>query len=219
MQDADLLVQLAGIAGVFVGFGALISVRSGGPSEAHEVTYIRSVVSVAIWVVVVALAPVIVNRYGVTGHELWLACSLVALVLLLGVWFVNEHTPETRELGAAWSRAQTIRSVASYLGLMIPTIAALILVVFGPSSSRARSLGSERRRDERHPHGDDDPLPLHAGPRLWKLRTSGPRTRALACMRPVAPPPGHAIPAGVGTAAMAHASRRLSRSSGAPRAA
>jgi len=164
MQDADLLVQLAGIAGVFVGFGALISVRSGGPSEAHEVTYIRSVVSVAIWVVVVALAPVIVNRYGVTGHELWLACSLVALVLLLGVWFVNEHTPETRELGAAWSRAQTIRSVASYLGLMIPTIAALILVVFGPSSSRARSLGSEHRRDEEHPHGDDDPLPLLQGP-------------------------------------------------------
>jgi hypothetical protein len=38
MQDVDLLVQLAGIAGVFVGFGALISVRSGGPSDAHEVS-------------------------------------------------------------------------------------------------------------------------------------------------------------------------------------
>jgi len=32
MQDADLLVQLAGIAGLFVGFGALISVQSGGAS-------------------------------------------------------------------------------------------------------------------------------------------------------------------------------------------
>jgi hypothetical protein len=40
MQDADLSVQLAGIAGVFVGFGALISVRSGGASGAHEVAYI-----------------------------------------------------------------------------------------------------------------------------------------------------------------------------------
>jgi hypothetical protein len=36
MQDADLFLSLAGIAGVFVGFGALISVRSGDPSEADE---------------------------------------------------------------------------------------------------------------------------------------------------------------------------------------
>ena len=184
MQDVELFLSLAEIAGVFVGFGALISVRSGGPSDAHEVTYIRSAVTAAIWVVIAALAPVIISRYDIAGHELWLACSLLALVLLLGQWIVNERTTESRELGAAYSRAQTIGTVASYLGLMIPTIAALILVVFGPSSSRARSLGSERRRDERHPH-DDDPLPLHAGPRLWKLRTSGPRTRALACMRPV----------------------------------
>jgi hypothetical protein len=129
MQDADLLVQLAGIAGVFVGFGALISVRAGGASDAHEVTYIRAVVSVAIWVVVAALAPVIVSRYDLAGHELWLACSLLALVLLLGQWIVNERTTESRELGAAYSRAQTIGTVASYLGLMIPTIGALILVV------------------------------------------------------------------------------------------
>ena len=39
MQDTDLFLSLA--AGAFVGFGALISVRSGGASEAHEVTYIR----------------------------------------------------------------------------------------------------------------------------------------------------------------------------------
>ena len=34
MQDADLFMGLTGIAGVFVGFGALIAVRSGGPTEA-----------------------------------------------------------------------------------------------------------------------------------------------------------------------------------------
>ena len=37
---------------LIVGFGALISVRSGGLREAHEVSYIRWVVSGAIWVVV-----------------------------------------------------------------------------------------------------------------------------------------------------------------------
>jgi hypothetical protein len=131
MQDADLFLSLAEIAGVFVGFAALISVRSSGASDAHAVTYIRSVVTTAIWVVIAALAPVIISRYGVTGHELWLVCSLLALVLLLGQWIANERTTESRELGAALSRAQTVRVVASYLGLMIPTIAALILVVLG----------------------------------------------------------------------------------------
>ena len=33
MQDADLLLSLAGIAGVFVGFGALISTRSGSTTR------------------------------------------------------------------------------------------------------------------------------------------------------------------------------------------
>ena len=131
MQDADLLVQLAGIAGVFVGFGALISVRSGGPSDAHEGTYIRWVVSLAIWVVIAALAPVIVSRYDLAGHGLWLACSLPALVLLLGLWIVGERTTEARELVAAISLAETIGSMAFNLGLMIPTIAALVLIVLG----------------------------------------------------------------------------------------
>ena len=83
MQDTELFLSLAEIAGVFVGFGALIAVRSGGPTEAHEVTYIRWVMSIAIWVVIAALVPVIISRYALTGHELWLVCSLLALVLFV----------------------------------------------------------------------------------------------------------------------------------------
>ena len=97
MQDADLLVQLAGIAGVLVGFGALISVRSGGASGAHEVAYIGWVVSTAIWAVIAALAPVIISRYGIGGHELWLVGSLLALVLFVVIMTVNGSTPEMRE--------------------------------------------------------------------------------------------------------------------------
>ena len=131
MQDADLLLSLAGIAGVFVGFGALISVRSGDRSEAHEVTWIRWVVSLGVWVVIAAIAPVIVSRYGVTGHELWLVCSLLGLVLYLGLWIAGERTPEARELGAAWSRAQAVRVVALNLAFGVPVIAALVLIVLG----------------------------------------------------------------------------------------
>jgi hypothetical protein len=131
VQDADLLVQLAGIAGVFVGFGALISIRSGGPSDAHEVTYIRSVMSFAIWVVVAALTPVIVSRYDITGHALWMPCSLLALVLWLSLWIVGERSTETRDAVATYSLAQSVGLTASYLLLIVPLLGALILVVLG----------------------------------------------------------------------------------------
>jgi hypothetical protein len=48
MQDTSLFLSLAEIAGVFVGFGALIAVRSGGPSEPHEVTPMRAVVAITV---------------------------------------------------------------------------------------------------------------------------------------------------------------------------
>ncbi len=140
MQDTDLFLSLAEIAGVFVGFGALISVRSGGASDAHEVTYIRSVMTTAIWVVVAALAPVIVSRYDIAGHGLWLPCSLVALVLWLGLWIANERTTEARELFAALSPAQSAASMASFLLLIVPMMGALILVALGPFPDQEPAL-------------------------------------------------------------------------------
>jgi hypothetical protein len=139
MQDADLLVQLAGIAGVFVGFGALISVRSGGPSEAGEVSGMRWVVSLAIWAVVAALAPVIVSRYDIAGHELWLACSLLTLVLFAVMFAVNAQAPENRAERAAFLAA-TPRATAMVVvvqavpTIWLPTVSivlALALVVLG----------------------------------------------------------------------------------------
>ena len=80
MQDADLFLSLAGIAGVFVGFGALISVRSGGASETHEVAYMRAVVWMGLMAVVAALAPVTIDRYGLADHQVWALSSVVVLV-------------------------------------------------------------------------------------------------------------------------------------------
>ena len=131
MQDTDLFLSLAEIAGVFVGFGALISVRGGGPSDAHEVAYIRSVVLAALWVVVAALAPVILSRFDLAGHGLWLACSLLALVLLLVIWIVNYRTAEMQEEIAGTSRAQLVGQGFATALIMVLLIGALILVVLG----------------------------------------------------------------------------------------
>ena len=81
MPDTELFLSLAEIAGVFVGFGALIALRSGGPSDTIDVMVIGMVVWVAIAVVIIALAPVALSRFGVAGHALWFACSVIALLV------------------------------------------------------------------------------------------------------------------------------------------
>jgi hypothetical protein len=96
VQGADLFLSLAEIAGVFVGFGALIAVRGGGGMQTREVNDIRWVVTTAIWVVIAALAPIVVSSYGPTGHELWLGCSLLALAFLAVMTTVFSLTPENR---------------------------------------------------------------------------------------------------------------------------
>jgi hypothetical protein len=131
MQDTELLMELAGIAGVFVGFGALIAVRGGGPTEAGVVTGIRWLVAVAMWVVVTALAPVIVSRYDLADHEIWLVCSLVALAMWVGITVVTGRSPEYRQDVASTSRARVIGDEAVGALLFVPMLAALIVVVLG----------------------------------------------------------------------------------------
>ena len=145
MQDADLLVQLAGIAGVFVGFGALISVRSGRPTEVGEVNSIRWVVTIAIWVVIIALAPVIISRYDIADHDLWLACSLLALALLVVMIVVYGRAPENRADVAATFATMPRAKIALFAVLtfwlpFVLLVLALTLLVLGLFPDQAQAL-------------------------------------------------------------------------------
>jgi hypothetical protein len=145
MQDADLLVQLAGIAGVFVGFGALISVRSGGTMEASEINSIRWPVTISIWVVIAALAPVIISRYDIAEHDLWLACSLLALVLLAIMIAVYGRAPENRADVAATIATMPRAKLALLAGptFWLPfvlLVLALALVVLGLLPDQEQAL-------------------------------------------------------------------------------
>jgi hypothetical protein len=130
MQDADLFLSLAGIAGVFVGFGALISTRSGGANEAVEVAYMRTVVAMGLVTVVAALAPVTLGRYGLTDHQIWALSSALALVGLLGMVAASARTPEYR---AGW--ATTMRDWKSQPGDIVESavfVLYLIVMVLAP---------------------------------------------------------------------------------------
>ena len=129
MQDAEVLVALAGIAGVFVGFGALISVRSDGADGARELVYIRGVVWLGLLVIVAAVFPVTLGRYGIDGHEVSMPSSLLGLVLYWAMIVVNSLTPEHRTLLAAARRRMLVATV------VVTTVAFDIPMNGGSSSS------------------------------------------------------------------------------------
>jgi hypothetical protein len=131
MQDAELFLSLAGIAGVFVGFGALIAVRSGGASDAHEVAYMRAVVWMGLMAVVAALAPVTIGRYRLTEHEVWALSSVLVFVGYFGMVAFATRMPEITAAQA--SRSRTYRMVEDVGTLLwaIATIVALGTIVLG----------------------------------------------------------------------------------------
>ena len=100
MQDGDLFMGLAGTAGVFVGFAALIAVRSGGPTDPLEVAPMRMMASMAMLTIVAALAPVTLGRYDLTDHQVWALSSALVLIGFALIPAVSARTPEYR---AAWS--------------------------------------------------------------------------------------------------------------------
>jgi hypothetical protein len=141
MQDADLFLELAGIAGVFVGFGALIAARSDGPTDPQEVAPMRMVVAMGMMAIVAGLAPVALDRYDLTEHEVWASSSALVLASWLALLIVNIRTPEYRQGWKAEISAQGARGVdlagwiewavfAIYMAtsLLIPTAIVLGLV-------------------------------------------------------------------------------------------
>ncbi len=131
MQGTDVLLSLAEIAGVFVGFGALIAVRSGGASDVREVAYIRSVLAIGVWVVMASLVPVTLGGYDIGEREVWLVSGLIALVSGVAVWVVNYRTADMQAVSASMTRTQMLLETTGYALLFWVALAALILVVLG----------------------------------------------------------------------------------------
>lgn len=97
-MDVELFVHFAEIAGAFIGFGALISLRSAHVTDLHDVVYLKAVLMLGVWVVFAALIPIVVSRYGIHGHALWLWAAVVVLALWLVVLITFGRRPETRAI-------------------------------------------------------------------------------------------------------------------------
>jgi hypothetical protein len=136
MQDADLFVGLAGIAGVFVGFAALIAVRSDGPTDPLEVAPTRMIVSMAILTIVAALAPVALSRYDLTDHQVWALSSALGWV---GFALIGAVSARTREYRAGWATSiaaaklslSDVVNWAFFALYMIVLLVAPIIIILG----------------------------------------------------------------------------------------
>jgi hypothetical protein len=129
-EDMALFVTIAEIAGVFVGFAALISVTRRSDIETTQLAQIQAVVTSGLLVVVTALVPVGLDIYGVGGHGLWVASSLVYLVLNWVVIFLALQRATNRELARAQLRNSPIGAVFFWL-LELTIQVPLLLIVFG----------------------------------------------------------------------------------------
>jgi hypothetical protein len=131
VQALDLFVTLAEIAGVFIGFGALISVTRLRDIESAQLGQIRAVVTIGLVVMVAALTPVGLDRYGVTGHNLWLLSGLVFLALSWAVIVLSLRRPENRQLVIAQARSEPLKAAFFWILLELPVQVPLFLIVLG----------------------------------------------------------------------------------------
>jgi len=131
-QDIGLFLAIAEIAGVFVGFGALISFTRRNEIEPTQLGQIRAVVTSGLVVIVAALLPVGLSRFGIGGHSLWFLSSLIFLLLVWAVIVLSLRRPENRRIVASEARASPAMAAFFWLLLELPIQVPLVLVLLGP---------------------------------------------------------------------------------------
>lgn len=130
MDEVVLFVTLAEIAGVFVGFAALIAVTRRSEIDAAQLGQIQAVVTVGLLVVVAALVPVGLDVYEMSGHGLWVASALVYFALNWIVILVALRKPQNRQLVGAQARTTPVVAALFWL-LEVAVQLPLLLVIFG----------------------------------------------------------------------------------------
>lgn len=139
MPDAELFIHLAEIAGVFVGFGSLLAFRSGHVTDSHTVEYLRGMVGSGLWVILTALAPIAISRFGVEGRLLWVPCSLLALIVFVASWIIDAHSPENRA-ERTLHRTESVRYAFLGIPMTLALFGALILILTGAWPQRDQAL-------------------------------------------------------------------------------
>ena len=123
--EFDLLINLASIAGIFIGFGALLT-ASDSKDEA-SIYLLRGVVSVGLVTLVGGLIPILLGKYGINEELIW---RLSAGFYLSLIWFSLLH-PQTRKVLKTQFRIDR-KTALFFWGIVEPPIQIpLILSIIG----------------------------------------------------------------------------------------
>ena len=126
----DNLFAIAEIAGVFIGFAALVTVVARGSTDGsyHEDTFkLANVVIINVMIITSALFPVVLNSYGITPSAVWRSASgFLWIVNLLQIVFLSRTT---QGYAAAFSRSRTL--LLAVLSLSPFFHIPLLLCIFG----------------------------------------------------------------------------------------
>lgn len=129
-MDAGLFMPFAEIAGVFVGFGALISVRSTRLTDLHDVVYHQAVLGLGVWVVIAALVPIALNQYGVDDHGLWLTCAVIAIAIWATFMFFFSRSTDTRAINRSTEPLDRLFPIVG-LPLHLLIAGSMVLIIIG----------------------------------------------------------------------------------------
>lgn len=137
-EDSELFVSLAEIAGVFIGFGALIGFTRRPDVAAVDRHRINTVVLVGLLVVAAALVPVCLARYSLEPTTTWRVSSFIFLVLIWAVILAPFRDSSDRRLLFSQARPEPI-GLVFLLCLEIAVQGPLVFVLLGlfPTASAA----------------------------------------------------------------------------------
>ncbi len=126
-DDLHLFLSIAEIAGVFVGFGALISAAKDQSLAAR--VELRAVVLTGLVVLTAALLPVGLARFGVLDRALW---GWASAGFLLAAWVgivVQLRHPEGRDWIRTDTREHPVQQTLFWLVLELPLQVSLVLAL------------------------------------------------------------------------------------------
>ncbi len=130
-MNEELFLHLAEIAGVFVGFGALIAMRNGGGEDVFARYLLKAVVTAGSFVIILALLPVIIAQFGVSGRGLWLACAITTVPLYVLLLYVVNRLPEQAKDFSKHHRIFSRVFVSVGIPLNILMISSITLILVG----------------------------------------------------------------------------------------
>jgi hypothetical protein len=129
--DVALFIAIAEIAGIFVGFGALIGVSRPNGVPLAQLARLRGLVTMGLMIIIASLVPIAFSLYGIIDHNLWFLSSLIYYFLNWIVIILSFRDPMNRELMRTETQTNPVLSILFWLLLEVPLHVLLILNLIG----------------------------------------------------------------------------------------